>query len=72
MGWDRWRELDERYMVGLIHDWVDQLIRADVFKPHSAELTTRAIYGLFTELAWSIADATNEAARRKRDGSRST
>lgn len=62
LGWDRWRELDERYMVGLIRDFVDQLVRAGVFKPRSTELTARAIYGLLTELAWSIAD---ERTRRE-------
>ncbi|WP_174189154.1 TetR/AcrR family transcriptional regulator [Nocardia barduliensis] len=65
LGWDRWRELDERYMVGLIRDLVDQLIRADVFKPRSTELTVRAIYGLLTELAWSMADTSDGMARRE-------
>ncbi|MBF6468283.1 TetR/AcrR family transcriptional regulator [Nocardia beijingensis] len=65
LGWDRWRELDERYMVGLIRDSVDRLIRADVFKPRSTELTVRAIYGLLTELAWSMADTSDRNTRRE-------
>lgn len=65
LGWDRWRELDERYMVGLIRDLVDQLVRAGVFKPRSIELTVRAIYGLLTELAWSLADAADGRTRRE-------
>ncbi|MFE7798627.1 TetR/AcrR family transcriptional regulator [Nocardia sp. NPDC057440] len=65
LGWDRWRELDERYMVGLIRDLVDDLIRADVFPPRSTELTARAIYGLLTELAWSLADTNDDQVRRE-------
>lgn len=33
LGWARWRELDERHMVGLIRDLVDELISAGVFRP---------------------------------------
>ncbi|WP_328409674.1 TetR/AcrR family transcriptional regulator [Nocardia sp. NBC_00403] len=65
LGWDRWRELDERYMVGLIRNLVDELIRAGVFRPRSPELTVRAIYGLLTELAWSLADTTDDQLRRE-------
>jgi AcrR family transcriptional regulator len=64
LGWDRWRELDERYMVGLIRGLVDELIRAGVFAPRSPELTVRAIYGLLTELAWSLAETTDDQVRR--------
>ncbi|MFF2082805.1 TetR/AcrR family transcriptional regulator [Nocardia sp. NPDC058176] len=63
LGWDRWRELDERYMVGLIRDLVDELSRADALVHRSPELTVRAIYGLLTELAWSLADTTDEQTR---------
>ncbi|WP_028479774.1 TetR/AcrR family transcriptional regulator [Nocardia sp. CNY236] len=65
LGWDRWRELDERYTVGLIRALVDQLIRTGVFKPRSTELTVRAVYGMLTELASSIADTTDASARRE-------
>lgn len=65
LGWDRWRELDERYMVGLVRDLVEELIRADVFQPRSPDLTARAIYGLLTELAWSLADTTDDQVRRE-------
>ncbi|MFI9401423.1 TetR/AcrR family transcriptional regulator [Nocardia sp. NPDC052316] len=64
LGWDRWRELDERYMVGLVRDLVDELIRAGEFRPRSPELTVRAIYGLLTELAWSLADTVDDQVRR--------
>ncbi|MGW0182212.1 TetR/AcrR family transcriptional regulator [Nocardia sp. NPDC003345] len=65
LGWKRWRELDERYMVELIRDLVDQLIRTGIFAPRSTELTVRAIYGLLTELAWNIAAATDGGTRRE-------
>ncbi|WP_040791564.1 TetR/AcrR family transcriptional regulator [Nocardia paucivorans] len=65
LGWDRWRELDERYTLGLIGRAVDRLVREGVFRPRSTELTVRAIYGLLTELAWSLADTTDERTRRE-------
>ncbi|WP_306796644.1 TetR/AcrR family transcriptional regulator [Nocardia sp. XZ_19_369] len=65
LGWDRWRELDERHMVGLIGDLVDELIRAGVFRPRSPHLIVRAIYGLLTELAWSLAESADEQVRRE-------
>ncbi|WP_194820286.1 TetR/AcrR family transcriptional regulator [Nocardia sp. XZ_19_385] len=65
LGWDRWRELDEQHMVGLIRDLVAQLIRAEVFRPRSPDLTARAIYGLLTELAWTLADTTDDQVRHE-------
>ncbi|GAB2665342.1 TetR/AcrR family transcriptional regulator [Nocardia goodfellowii] len=65
LGWARWRELDERHMVGLIRDLVDELIRAGVFRPRSPQLTVRAVYGLLTELAWSLAETNDEQVRRE-------
>ncbi|MET9490403.1 helix-turn-helix domain-containing protein [Nocardia sp. NPDC006630] len=66
LGWDRWRELDERHMLGLVRNLVDDLTEAGIFQPRSTDLVVRAIYGLLTEMAWGIAEA-DDAAQARRD-----
>lgn len=65
LGWDRWRELDERHMLGLVRGLVDELNRAGILRPRPPDLVVRAIYGLLTEMAWGMAEAgDSEQARR--------
>ncbi|WP_405498004.1 TetR/AcrR family transcriptional regulator [Nocardia sp. NBC_00511] len=65
LGWDRWRELDERHMLGLVRGLVDELNRAGILRPRPPDLVVRAIYGLLTEIAWGMAEAgDSEQARR--------
>ncbi|MGP4026177.1 TetR/AcrR family transcriptional regulator [Actinomadura sp. 3N407] len=55
LGWQRWRELDQRYLGTILTDGLTALLGGT--GPHPIALTTAAFYGALTELALSIADA---------------
>ncbi|WP_237761642.1 TetR/AcrR family transcriptional regulator [Mycobacterium kyorinense] len=57
LGWQRWRELDQRHLGGLVLDAVRALLDAKLIQPHPAELTASAFYGALTELSLTIAEA---------------
>ncbi|BDM69724.1 TetR family transcriptional regulator [Streptomyces nigrescens] len=57
LGWQRWRELDQRHLGGLVLDIVNAALDAGRIRPHPAELIARAFYGTLTELSLAIAEA---------------
>jgi len=70
LGWQRWRELDQRHLGGLVLDAVQTLLDARAIRPYPAELIARAFYGALTELSLTIAetgDSPSEAARLVHD-----
>lgn len=70
LGWQRWRELDQRHLGGLVLDAVRNLLDARVIRPYPAELIARAFYGALTELSLTIAetgDSRTEATRLVHD-----
>ncbi|UGT44881.1 TetR/AcrR family transcriptional regulator [Nocardia yamanashiensis] len=56
LGWQRWRELDQRHLGGLIVEAVRNLLQARLIRPHPAELVAGAFYGALTELALLITE----------------
>ncbi|GAA2119269.1 TetR/AcrR family transcriptional regulator [Actinomadura napierensis] len=55
LGWQRWRELDQRHLGTLLEDGLTALLGAA--PAHPPRLTAAALYGSLTELALSVADA---------------
>jgi AcrR family transcriptional regulator len=64
LGWQRWRELDQRHLGGLVLDAVRDLLKAALIRPHPAELIAGAFYGALTELSLIIAAAEGPARAR--------
>ena len=62
LGWQRWRELDQRYLGTILTDGLTALLGES--GPHPIGLTTAAFYGALTELALSVADAQDQAQAR--------
>lgn len=62
LGWQRWRELDQRYLGALLEDGLTAILGAA--PAHSLPLTAAALYGALTELALTIADAADPAQAR--------
>lgn len=62
LGWQRWRELDQRYLGTILTDRLTALLGGA--GPHPIALTTAAFYGALTELALSIADADDPGQAR--------
>jgi len=68
LGWTRWRELDGRYMSGVLRTAIETVDDTGLAAPLAVEMTARAVYGLLTELAWGIAEADDQAAARRDAG----
>lgn len=66
LGWRRWRELDQRYLGGLLAAGVRALLDADAIQDHPSELLTAGIYGCLTELSLAVADSGDPAAEREK------
>ncbi|MBL1077231.1 TetR/AcrR family transcriptional regulator [Nocardia sp. 2] len=64
LGWQRWRELDQRHLGGLIVDAVRTLLEAGLIRTHPAELIAAAFYGALTELSLHITE--NDDPRQAR------
>ncbi|MFI8916495.1 TetR/AcrR family transcriptional regulator [Streptomyces sp. NPDC053513] len=73
LGWQRWRELDHRYLGGLVLEVVNAALDAGRLRPHPAHLVARAFYGALTELSLTVAEtdepeqARSQAAALVRD-----
>lgn len=57
LGWQRWRELDQRHLGGLVLDIVNTARDAGLIRPHPTDLIARAFYGAFTELSLTISES---------------
>ncbi|MEU2235055.1 TetR/AcrR family transcriptional regulator [Streptomyces vietnamensis] len=57
LGWQRWRELDQLHLGGLVLDIVNAALDAGRLRPHPATLVARAFYGALTELSITITEA---------------
>ncbi|MET9025701.1 TetR/AcrR family transcriptional regulator [Nocardia sp. NPDC004168] len=56
LGWQRWRELDQRHLGGLVVEAVQNLLDAALIRPYPAALLASAFYGALTELSLTIAE----------------
>ncbi|MGW4723903.1 TetR/AcrR family transcriptional regulator [Streptomyces sp. NPDC004291] len=57
LGWQRWRELDQLHLGGLVLDIVNAALDAGRLRSHPAALVARAFYGALTELSITITEA---------------
>ncbi|QQC87249.1 TetR/AcrR family transcriptional regulator [Streptomyces alfalfae] len=57
LGWQRWRELDQLHLGGIVLDIVNAALDAGRMRPHPAALVARAFYGALTELSITITEA---------------
>lgn len=58
MGWERWREAEERFSYGLVRQSVAALVEAGEIEPLPVEVTARILFGALTSGAEVIAGAT--------------
>ncbi|SEL44449.1 TetR/AcrR family transcriptional regulator [Rhodococcus maanshanensis] len=65
LGWDRWRELDQRYLRGLVLDDVRALREAGVIRPHPDELVAAAVFGAITEISLAAVRAPDPVLARE-------
>jgi AcrR family transcriptional regulator len=63
LGWERWRELDQRYLGTILTDVLAALLGHR--GPHPLGLTAAAFYGALTELALAVANARDQAQARE-------
>lgn len=68
LGWARWRELDQRYLGGLLLAGIQALLGAGLIQRHPATLLSAALYGALTEISMTVAHAKDSAAAREQAG----
>ncbi|HEX2316216.1 MAG TPA: TetR/AcrR family transcriptional regulator [Thermomonospora sp.] len=64
LGWQRWRELDQRHLGGLLLRSLCELREERLIGSHPVELAAGAVYGALTELSFAIA-ASNDPAKAR-------
>ncbi len=57
MGWERWREAEERFSYGLVRGTVESLIDAGEVGPLPVEVTARILFGALSAGAEAIASS---------------
>ncbi len=62
LGWDRWREIGERYGLGLIEGALTGAIAAGEIQPLPVSTLAHMLLGAIDELALVIARASDRAA----------
>ncbi|AYF77347.1 TetR/AcrR family transcriptional regulator [Nocardia yunnanensis] len=66
LGWQRWREVDQRHLSGLVAEGAQRLLDAGDIQPHPPELLAGAFYGALTEMSLIIAESDDLALSRAR------
>ncbi|MFD4433061.1 TetR/AcrR family transcriptional regulator [Nocardia sp. NPDC058497] len=64
LGWQRWREIDQRHLGGLVVSGAQALLEAGRIQPYPPELLASAIYGALTEMSLTIAESDDLARSR--------
>lgn len=68
LGWDRWREIDERYSLALVRTPLARLMRAGILQERPVDLVARVVLAALTEAGMAVAGAPDrQAARRDAD-----
>src|SRR5215471_19456246 len=65
LGWDRWREIDERYSLALVRTPLARLMRAGVLQERPVDLMARVVLAALTEAGMAIAAAADRDAARR-------
>lgn len=68
LGWQRWRELAERYDLGLIRDALTALTAAGLIRPQPVELLARVLFAALSEAALTIAASDDPPRTRAEAG----
>jgi AcrR family transcriptional regulator len=65
LGWDEWREIDERYGLGLTRTALGGAIEAGVLRPLPLEALSHLLLASLSEAALMVASAEDPASTRK-------
>ena len=65
LGWDRWREIDERYSLALVRTPLARLMRAGVLQQRPVDLLARVVLAALTEAGMAVAAAADRQAARR-------
>jgi AcrR family transcriptional regulator len=68
LGWQRWREVAERYDLGLIRDALTALAGAGLIRPQPVDLLARILFAALSEAALTIAAADDPQRTRAEAG----
>lgn len=68
LGWQRWREVAERYDLGLIRDALTALAAVGLIRPQPVELLARILFAVLSEAALTIAAADDPQRTRAQAG----
>jgi AcrR family transcriptional regulator len=68
LGWARWREIEERYFLGLVTAALDGLAQAGQIDIPAGDLTARMILAALGEAGLAVAAADQQDAQRQRVG----
>ncbi|NBM17948.1 TetR/AcrR family transcriptional regulator [Streptomyces sp. GC420] len=68
LGWQRWRELDQRHLHGQLRAGLAALRDLGLVQDHPTDLMAAAVYGALTEISVAIATADDPARARERAG----
>jgi AcrR family transcriptional regulator len=60
MGWERWRETEEKFSYGLVRTAVEALVDAGEIEPLPVEVTARILFGALSAGAEAIASSTDK------------
>ncbi|HEX3898180.1 MAG TPA: TetR family transcriptional regulator [Mycobacteriales bacterium] len=62
LGWERWKEIDETFFMGLMKGGLADLASTGRFEIHDEELTARVLFAALTEAGLSAANAPDPTA----------
>lgn len=66
LGWSRWKEIEERYFLGLVTAALDGLAAAGLIEVPSGDLTARVLLGALAEAGLAVAAADDPNRERAR------
>lgn len=67
LGWNRFRECEERYFFGLVEQFIRALVEAGYLEPTGAESTLRFAYWIFGGAGCTLAETAEMDRPRVRD-----
>jgi AcrR family transcriptional regulator len=66
LGWARWKEIEEKYFLGLVTAALDSMAQAGQLDIASGDLTARMFLAAMTEAGLAVAHAARPKAERRR------
>jgi AcrR family transcriptional regulator len=68
LGWTRWKEIEERYFLGLVAAALDGLVQGGYIDIPPGDLTARMVLAAMAEAGLAVASATEPETERQRAG----